>query len=67
IYTYIKSHLFDNKNRASLLHNRNSKIAIVGSGIGGVGATYALLCSGYTNVTIYEARDKLGGNAKTHV
>ncbi|CAF4700988.1 unnamed protein product [Rotaria sp. Silwood1] len=67
IYTYIKSHLFGNKKRTPPLHNRNSKIAIVGGGIGGVGAAYALLRSGYTNVTIYEARDKLGGNAKTHV
>ncbi|CAF2712326.1 unnamed protein product [Rotaria sp. Silwood2] len=67
IYTYIKSRLFGNKKRTPPLHNRDCKIAIVGGGIGGVGAAYALLRSGYTNVTIYESRDKLGGNAKTHV
>ncbi|CAF4297413.1 unnamed protein product, partial [Rotaria sordida] len=67
IYTYIKSRLFGNKKRLPPLYNRDSKIAIVGGGIGGVGAAYALLRSGYTNVTIYEKRDELGGNAKTHV
>ncbi|CAF1191637.1 unnamed protein product [Rotaria sordida] len=67
IYTYIKSRLFGNKKRQPPLHNRDSKIAIVGGGIGGVGAAYALLRSGYTNVTIYEKHDQLGGNAKTHI
>ncbi|CAF4101302.1 unnamed protein product, partial [Rotaria sordida] len=42
-------------------------IAIVEGGIGGVGAAYTLLRNGYTNVTIYEKRDALGDNAKTHV
>jgi predicted NAD/FAD-binding protein len=67
IYRYIKSRLFGPNERVPPLYNRNSKIAIVGGGIGGVGAAYSLLRSGYKNVTIYEARDKLGGNAKTHI
>jgi len=67
IYTYIKSRLFGNNKRTPPLYDRNSKIAIIGGGIGGVGAAYALLDSGYRNITIYEARDKLGGNAKTHI
>ena len=67
LYTYIKSRLFGNNKRVPRLHNQDCKIAIVGGGIGGVSAAYALLRSGYRNVTIYEARDKLGGNAKTHV
>jgi predicted NAD/FAD-binding protein len=67
IYTYIKSRIFGNNKRVPPLHNRENKIAIIGGGIGGVSAAYALLRSGYTNVTIYEACDKLGGNAKTHV
>jgi predicted NAD/FAD-binding protein len=67
IYTYIKSRLFGNNKRVPPLFNRNSQIAIIGGGIGGVGAAYALLQSGYRNVTIFEAHDKLGGNAKTHI
>ncbi|CAF1451866.1 unnamed protein product [Rotaria magnacalcarata] len=68
IYTYVKACLFGNKKcRAAPLLNRDSHIAIVGGGIGGVGAAYALLHSGYKNVTIYEARENLGGNARTHV
>ena len=67
IYTYLKSRWFGNAKRVSALYDRNSQIAIVGGGIGGVGAAYALMRSGYRNVTIYEARDQLGGNAKTHV
>ena len=65
-YTYLKSYLFGCHQRAPPLHNRERSVAIVGGGIGGVGAAYALLRSGYTRVTIYEASGKLGGNAKTH-
>ncbi|CAF0788487.1 unnamed protein product [Adineta ricciae] len=67
LYTYIKSRVFGNRKRVPPLFDRNCKIAVVGGGIGGVSAAYALLRSGYKNVTIYEARDKLGGNAKTHL
>lgn len=67
IYTYVKTRIFGKNDRiAPPLLNRDSKIAIVGGGIGGVGAAYALLHNGFKNITIYEARDKLGGNAKTH-
>ncbi|UJR09386.1 hypothetical protein I4U23_013629 [Adineta vaga] len=64
---YIKARLLGNKKRAVPLFNRDCQIAIVGGGIGGVSTAYALLHSGYKNITIYEARDKLGGNAKTHI
>lgn len=67
ILTYIKSRLFRNKQRAAPLFNRDCRIAIVGGGIGGTSAAYALVQSGYKNITIYEARDQLGGNAKTHL
>src|SRR5207302_11056455 len=67
IYRYIKSRFFRNNNNNKHVLPLDSKIAIIGGGIGGVGAAYALLESGYKNVTIYEARDKLGGNAKTHI
>ena len=67
IFTYIKSRFFGNKQRVRPLFNRDGHIAIVGGGIGGASAAYALIHSGYRNVTIYEARDQLGGNAKTHL
>ena len=38
------------------------RIAVIGGGIAGVGCAYTLVRSGY-DVTIYEARDRLGGNA----
>ena len=67
IFTYIKIRLFGKSKSISSLSNRDCQIAIIGGGIGGVGAAYALVESGYKNVTIFEAREQLGGNAKTHV
>ncbi len=66
-YTYIKSRFFGHHKRLPPLYDRNCQIAVIGGGIGGAGAAYALLQSGYKNVTIYEAREQLGGNAKTHL
>lgn len=40
------------------------RIAIVGSGISGLGALYALRDSGH-EVHLYEAADKLGGHTNT--
>jgi len=40
------------------------KVAVIGGGISGVGCAYSLQKSGY-DVTVYEARDELGGNAQT--
>jgi predicted NAD/FAD-binding protein len=42
-----------------------SKIAIVGGGGGGMGAAYALGMGGGSQVTVFEANDWLGGNART--
>ncbi len=39
-------------------------VAVIGGGIAGVGAAYALAKSGYA-VTIFEAENVLGGSAKT--
>ena len=43
---------------------RRGRVAVVGGGISGVGCAYTLRQGGY-EVVIYEARDKLGGNAQT--
>jgi len=42
-----------------------TKVAVVGGGISGMSCAYSLASSGY-DVTVYEARQKLGGNARTH-
>ena len=39
------------------------KVAVIGGGPAGIGATYELISNGY-NVTIYEKADKLGGVAR---
>lgn len=43
---------------------RKTRVAVVGAGISGCGAVYALTESGY-EVTVYEGRATLGGNAQT--
>eukprot|EP00005_Dracoamoeba_jomungandri_P007609 CAMPEP_0174273874 /NCGR_PEP_ID=MMETSP0439-20130205/56096_1 /TAXON_ID=0 /ORGANISM="Stereomyxa ramosa, Strain Chinc5" /LENGTH=734 /DNA_ID=CAMNT_0015365321 /DNA_START=174 /DNA_END=2375 /DNA_ORIENTATION=- len=43
---------------------KNTRVAIIGGGIGGCGCAYSLQKSGF-DVTLYEAREKLGGNAQT--
>jgi predicted NAD/FAD-binding protein len=40
------------------------RIAIVGSGVSGLGALYALRSSGH-DVHLYEASDRLGGHTNT--
>jgi len=41
-----------------------TRIAVIGGGIGGCSCAYSLAQSGY-DVTVYESREKLGGNAQT--
>lgn len=43
---------------------RRHRVAVVGGGIAGSSCAYSLTQSGF-DVTIYEARDRLGGNAQT--
>jgi hypothetical protein len=43
---------------------RRHRVAVVGGGIAGASCAYALTKSGF-DVTIYEAREELGGNAQT--
>jgi cation diffusion facilitator CzcD-associated flavoprotein CzcO len=41
--------------------DHNSPIAIIGAGLGGLAAAIALKQAGYTNLTIYEKADRVGG------
>ena len=40
---------------------RTPRIAIVGAGLSGIGAVIALRQAGYTDLTVYEKADKIGG------
>jgi hypothetical protein len=45
------------------------RIAVIGGGIAGTGCAWSIARSGHKhnlNVTLFEQRDTLGGNAKTH-
>jgi predicted NAD/FAD-binding protein len=44
--------------------NKSKRIAIVGSGVSGLGALYSLRNSGH-EVHLYEAADRLGGHTNT--
>lgn len=44
--------------------NRSKRIAIVGSGVSGLGALYSLRNTGH-DVYLYEAADRLGGHTNT--
>ena len=67
ICPYFKSRLFRNNNRTSSIFDRDCQIAITGDHSDGEGVAHTSLESGHRNVTIFEAGDKLGGNAKTHI
>lgn len=41
------------------------KVAVIGSGITGIGAAWALSQNKQINVTVYEAADRLGGHTNT--
>lgn len=45
--------------------DKNAKIVIVGAGAAGTAAASRLLENGFTNVTILEAQDRIGGRVFT--
>ena len=47
-------HHHQNKERRKDRLNRNSRIAIIGSGLGGLGAAISLELAGFTDITLYE-------------
>eukprot|EP00742_Colponemidia_sp_Colp-10_P016167 GILJ01018502.1.p1 GENE.GILJ01018502.1~~GILJ01018502.1.p1 ORF type:complete len:570 (-),score=44.02 GILJ01018502.1:82-1707(-) len=47
-------------------HTDPLRIAVIGGGIAGSGCAWSLRRSGF-DVTLFEARDQIGGNAKTHL
>ena len=46
------------------MEKKRKRIAIIGSGISGIGALYALQNSGH-EVHLYEAQDRLGGHTNS--
>lgn len=47
-------------------HGTKLRVAVIGGGIAGCGAAYSLAKSGAVEVTLFEERGILGGNAKTN-
>jgi len=45
--------------------DRDLKIAVVGAGVAGLSAAYLLKKAGYSNVTVFEKEDRLGGKCRT--
>ena len=58
-------HLLESVRNSSIANSTkpNLKIAIIGAGIAGLTAARELFRSGYTNLDIYEASDRIGGRA----
>ena len=44
---------------------RNRSVVIVGAGIAGIAAANHLIKAGFTNVTVYEATEQIGGRIRT--
>lgn len=59
--------LYDSRRPATTQSARPLRVAVIGGGIAGSGAAWALARSGACDVTLYEPRSVLGGNAKTHL
>lgn len=61
--------LRDGRRRRRGVSGASVRVAVVGGGIAGASAAWALKKhpGSAFNVTLFEARDELGGNAKTHV
>ncbi len=55
--------LLNNASQGAIAENTNPgfRVAIVGAGVAGLAAARELFRSGYTNLDIYEASDRLGG------
>lgn len=49
----------------SVISDKNAKIIIVGSGAAGTAAASKLFDNGFTNVTILEAENRIGGRVFT--
>lgn len=49
----------------SIFGDKNDRIIIVGSGAAGIAAASRLIDNGFTNVTILEAQNRIGGRVFT--
>ncbi len=61
-----KNGIFDCDSKTlHIMTNQKRRIAIIGGGISGLSAAYFLEEKDNVDVTLYERRDKIGGNALT--
>ncbi|ETW98613.1 flavin monoamine oxidase family protein [Candidatus Entotheonella palauensis] len=63
-YTYAYPQLVrDNPRSFATVTDPNVRVAVIGAGFAGAAAVYELRRAGIQNITVYEAREKLGGRA----
>ncbi|MBN3311130.1 spermine oxidase [Amia ocellicauda] len=61
----ISSDSTDDPLSSGLHRNRQPRIVVIGAGLAGLAATKTLLENGFTDVTILEASDRIGGRVQT--
>lgn len=53
-------------NKLANLKHSNMKLAIIGAGVGGITVGFELLRAGFTDFSIYEASNRIGGRFDSH-
>lgn len=61
----ISSDSTDDPLSSGLRRHRQPRIVVIGAGLAGLAATKSLLENGFTNVTILEASDRIGGRVQS--
>lgn len=61
----ISSDSTDDPLSSGLRRHRQPRIVVIGAGLAGLAATKSLLENGFTNVTVLEASDRIGGRVQS--
>lgn len=61
----ISSDSTDDPLSRALHRHRQPRIVVIGAGLAGLAATKTLLENGFTNVTVLEASDRIGGRVQS--
>ena len=61
----ISSESTDDPLSSGLRRHRQPQIIVIGAGLAGLAATKTLLENGFTNVTVLEASDRIGGRVQS--